>query len=357
MQPHLWVRAEQRASEQRVGLTPDGAKTLLEAGFLVTVERSGCRAIGIDGYRAAGCKIVAENSWPDAPPDVIIFGLKELPTDGTPLPHRHIMFGHAYKGQSDGPALLARFRAGGGALYDLEYLKDESGRRVAAFGYWAGYAGAAVGLKVWAAQQAGNIPGPASIHTYPSKSNLLADLASDLSAGLANGATMPDAIIIGALGRVGTGAGDLLTAMGLAVTRWDMAETSKGGPFPGILDHSLFVNCVLAGPNIPVFVPKSTLTAPRRLSVIADVSCDPSSAFNPVPIYDHATSFTDPVIRAASNPPLDVMAIDNLPSMLPVESSQDYAAQLLPALLALGDIDAGVWGRAKAVFEEHADQA
>ncbi len=35
------------------------------------------------------------------------------------------------------------------------------------------------------------------------------------------------------------------------------------------------------------------------------------------------------------DPPLDVMAIDNLPSLLPVESSEDYAGQLLPALLTL----------------------
>jgi saccharopine dehydrogenase (NAD+, L-lysine-forming) len=47
------------------------------------------------------------------------------------------------------------------------------------------------------------------------------------------------------------------------------------------------------------------------------------------------------------------MAIDNLPSMLPVESSEDYAAQLLPSLLAVGDLGAGVWGRADATFKEH----
>ena len=54
------------------------------------------------------------------------------------------MFGHAYKGQPAGQVLLRRFRDGGGTLYDLEYLTDETGRRVAAFGYWAGYAGAAL---------------------------------------------------------------------------------------------------------------------------------------------------------------------------------------------------------------------
>jgi saccharopine dehydrogenase (NAD+, L-lysine-forming) len=50
---------------------------------------------------------------------------------------------------------------------------------------------------------------------------------------------------------------------------------------------------------------------------------------------------------------LDVTAIDNLPSLLPVESSQDYAAQLLPSLLTLGSLETGVWGRAKAEFQRH----
>jgi saccharopine dehydrogenase (NAD+, L-lysine-forming) len=39
--------------------------------------------------------------------------------------------------------------------------------------------------------------------------------------------------------------------------------------------------------------------------------------------------------------------------MLPAESSEDYADQLLASLLTLSDLDAGVWGRAKAVFDEH----
>ncbi|MGB0298523.1 MAG: saccharopine dehydrogenase, partial [Paracoccaceae bacterium] len=93
--------------------------------------------------------IVRENTWSDAPNDAIIFGLKELPEDGTPLIHRHIMFGHAFKGQHSSKALLQRFQAGGGTLYDLEYLTDATGRRVAAFGYWAGYAGAAVSVIAW----------------------------------------------------------------------------------------------------------------------------------------------------------------------------------------------------------------
>jgi len=343
---HLWVRAEQRENEDRVGLTPEGAKALLDAGIRVTIEKSSVRAIPLQGYIDAGCEIAAENSWPDAPLDAIIFGLKELPDNGTPLPHKHIMFGHAFKGQHSGRALLDRFNAGGGTLYDLEYLVEEDGRRVAAFGYWAGFAGAAVTLKTWAAQQRGKICPP--VGAYPGKDALITELRAEL-----DGFDTPTAIVIGALGRVGTGAADMLGEMGVAVTKWDMAETASGGPFPEILDHDLFINCIFARPGTPVFVPQSALANDRKLTAIGDVACDPDSDYNPVPIYDRATTWDAPALRVADAPIMDVMAIDNLPSMLPVESSIDYAGQLLPSLLTLGDLTRGVWGRAEATFNDH----
>ena len=348
---HLWVRAEPRAHERRVGVTPDGVRALIDAGLRVTVEESRARVIGIERYRGAGAEIAPEGSWPEAPEDAIVFGLKELPEDGTPLRHRHIMFGHAYKGQPAGRVLLERFRAGGGTLYDLEYLVDGSGRRVAAFGYWAGYAGAAVSLMAWAAQRHGALCPP--VGTFAGRDALLADLAARLDAG---GAERPTALVIGALGRVGSGACDLCTAMSVPVTKWDMAETAHGGPFPEILDHDLFINCILARPGTPVFVPASALNAPRRLSVIGDVACDPDSDYNPVPVYDAATTWAAPVVRVHETPPFDVMAIDNLPSLLPRESSEDFAAQLLPHLLTLDRPEAGVWGRAKGVFDTHIEE-
>ncbi|MBU2943256.1 saccharopine dehydrogenase [Shimia thalassica] len=345
---HLWVRAEQRQNEERVGITPEGAKALIDNGIRVTVEESSVRAIPIDGYREAGCEIAEENSWPQAPLDAIIFGLKELPEDGSALPHRHIMFGHAFKGQHSGLALLKRFKAGGGTLYDLEYLVDGTGRRVAAFGYWAGYAGAAVTLKTWIAQKKGGICGPVGV--YGSKDDLLDDLGTDLDTLTED---LPEAIVIGALGRVGTGAADLLETLGVMVTKWDIAETSSGGPFPEILQHDIFMNCILARPGTPVFVPPEAKAAERKLTAIGDVACDPDSDYNPVPVYNEATTWEAPALRVHDAPVLDVMAIDNLPSMLPVESSQDYAEQLLPTLMTLGDLADGVWTRAEADFNEH----
>lgn len=340
---HLWVRAESRAHEERIGLTPEGAARLLAAGFTVTVEQSVQRAIPIDGFVAAGCAIAPEGSWVDAPRDAIIFGLKELPDDGTPLPHRHIMFGHAYKGQASGRILLDRFVAGGGALYDLEYLVDEGGRRVAAFGYWAGYAGAAVSLLSWIAQRGGGICPP--VHTYASATAMRDALARGL------GTNKPNALIIGALGRVGTGGAHLYEALGMPVTKWDMAETASAGPFPEVLDHDIFLNCILARDGTPVFVPLAAKTAERRLSVIGDIACDPQSDFSPIKVYDLETTWSAPALRVHDAQPLDVMAIDNLPSLLPVESSEDFAGQLIAHLLNLDHLDSGVWGRAKQVFD------
>ena len=344
---HLWVRAEQRPNEDRVGLTPEGAAALIAAGMRVTVEESTTRAIGTDAYRAAGAMIAAQGSWPDAPEDAVIFGLKELPEDGTPLPHRHIMFGHAYKGQPAGRDLLTRFRAGGGVLYDLEYLVDETGRRVAAFGYWAGFAGAAVSLLAWAAQKQGTMCGPMGAYADQSA------LTDQVRAALDAAGPRPPALIIGALGRVGTGAADFCRGADVPVTAWDKAETAHGGPFPEVLAHEVFLNCILAMPGVPVFVPAAAGAAPRALSVIGDIACDPASDFSPIKVYDRTTTWDAPALRVHDHPPLDVMAIDNLPSMLPVESSQDYAAQLLPSLLALQDVEAGVWARARAAFDRH----
>ncbi|MGB7319744.1 MAG: saccharopine dehydrogenase [Planktotalea sp.] len=345
---HLWVRAEQRENEERVGLTPEGAAALIKAGVRVTVEQSSVRAIGLQGYKDAGCDIAAENAWPTAPSDAIIFGLKELPEDGTPLTHRHIMFGHAFKGQPSGRILLDRFKAGGGTLYDLEYLVDETGRRVAAFGYWAGYAGAAVTVRCWIAQQRSSIAGPVGV--FQSSAALLDDLKSEIATV---NAALPNALIIGALGRVGTGAADLLEALGISVTKWDMAETASGGPFPEVLEHALFLNCILARPGTPVFVPETAKAANRNLTVIGDIACDPDSDFSPIKVYDRTTTWDVPALRVHDAPPLDVTAIDNLPSMLPVESSQDYAGQLLPSLLTLGSLQTGVWARAENTFQDH----
>jgi saccharopine dehydrogenase (NAD+, L-lysine forming) len=84
---------------------------------------------------------VPKGSWRTAPVEAYILGLKELPeNDDSPLFHKHIMFAHCYKQQGGWKDVLSRFAKGNGLLLDLEFL-SLNGRRVAAFGYYAGYLG------------------------------------------------------------------------------------------------------------------------------------------------------------------------------------------------------------------------
>lgn len=344
----IWIRAEMKPRERRAPVAPAGVAALIAAGYAVTVEDSAARAIPTSAYAEAGAAIAAEGAWRDAPADAFVLAVKELPAeDDYPLPRRHIHFGHMFKDQPGWREGLARFRSGGGALLDLEYLTDVDGRRVAAFGYWAGFAGAALGLKLWAGLADGARPGLDPIGEYDDEAALLADVRAALA-----GRT-PSALVTGALGRCGTGARDMLAAAGAAITAWDMAETASGGPFPEILAHDVFVNAVLASPSCPVFVSQDAPRAPaRRLTAIADVSCDPGSSYNPIPIYDRTTTFDDPAILIpAEGAPLAVTAIDHLPSLLPVEATEDYSAQLTPALMTLDGDEDGVWARAQAAFD------
>ena len=202
------------------------------------------------------------------------------------------MFGHAFKGQTVGLELLKKFKVGNGVLYDLEYLTDPVGRRLAAFGYWAGYAGAAVSLKAYADQQSKKgICGP--VRFFENKETMLNDIR-DAFVNAAN--KFPRILVVGALGRVGTGAIDFCEPLGLRVTKWDIEETKNGEPFPEILEHELFLNCILAKPGAPIFIRHEHLNTNRKLSIIGDISCDPDSSFNPIPIYKSPTNWATPVV-------------------------------------------------------------
>src|SRR3954469_12511501 len=157
MQPvHVWIRSESRDTERRAPVVPADVPLLLDAGVDVTVEESPQRIFSVEEYAAAGAAVVAEGTWTDAPDDAYVLGIKELPDEPASLRHRHIYFAHAFKGQQDARRTLERFRRGAGRLLDIEYLTDEHGRRVVAFGYWAGYVGAALGVR----HLAGNLDAP-----------------------------------------------------------------------------------------------------------------------------------------------------------------------------------------------------
>lgn len=359
----IHLRAETKPLEARAALTPSTTKQLLDAGFKVYVEESSQSTFKTEEYEQVGATIVPEGSWKQAPTDRIILGLKELPENETfPLTHEHIQFAHCYKNQGGWEDVLKRFPEGNGTLYDLEFLENDQGRRVAAFGFYAGFAGAAIGVLDWAFKQTHgddeNLPG---VVPYPNEDALVADVKKALQEALAkNGGEYPQALVIGALGRCGSGAVDLFKKVGIPdnkLVKWDMKETAPGGPFKEIIQSDIFINCIYLSQPIPPFINSETLNvADRRLRTIVDVSADTTNPHNPIPVYTIATVFNDPtvLVETTAGPKLSVCSIDHLPSLLPREASEFFAKDLMPSLLELPKRDTSpVWVRAKELFDKH----
>ncbi len=357
MSTHIWLRAETKAGEARRALAPEDVRTLIDAGFQVTVECSHQSAIPDQEYAEAGCHLVEAGQWQRAPEHAYILGLKELPELPESISGRHIYFAHAYKQQQGWQSLLSRFRRGDGELLDLEYLVDDADRRLAAFGYWAGYVGAALGVLAWANQQRGVAPALKPLAPWNNRSALLAELRSAIDDPIVK-VQSPKLMIIGAGGRVGSGARALADNLEIQHTDWDMAETAAGGPFAEILSHDILVNCVLVSEAMPPFLTPDMLDAPERLQVIADVSCDPYGDYNPLPLYQRCTTLQQPLISLGDGrQPLDLIAIDHLPVLLPRESSEDYSRQLLPVLLGLNEPGNRIWERARTLYHQHSRAA
>ncbi len=333
MNNKIWLRSETKEKERRTPLTPADAKKLIGAGAIIHIEDDPQRIFPIDEYKEIGCTIEPAHSWKDAPEDFFILGLKEILDTQTVFRHKHIYFAHVFKGQEGSKDILAAYKRDGGSLFDLEYLTDENNRRIAAFGRWAGFAGAAFALDFYywkLAHKREHYPALRSFDSIDELMKQIHDHKEQASGGI------PKVIIVGAKGRCGQGATEVFEKFDIEVTKWDYEETKGGGPFKEIAAHDLFINAALITTKIPPFIDKETLSHEgRKLSIIADVSCDPNSDLNPIPIYNSHTLWNTPFLEVDLNGSLDILSVDNLPSTLPLESSIDFSEQLLPHLIEL----------------------
>jgi len=347
----LWLRREDKAGEWRVALTPDGVRQLVQHGVSVVVETCSQRVFSDAEYLSAGAQL-SDLHWSQAPADAVILGLKELAEADSAIGHTQIYFSHTFKGQSGAAAVLQRYASGAGQLFDLEFLQDDHGQRIAAFGYWAGFVGAALGMLGLAHYRQAHTPFPAA-HRFDSQQQLVDTVINALGPHSAR------VMVMGALGRCGTGATDLLRQLGpqLEISRWDLAEfNAVEKPIEAIIEHDVFVNCVYLREPIRPMIDQALLANNHRLKIISDVSCDPNNPNNPIAVYDATTSLDAPfrLAKGSDNWPVYVQAIDHLPTLLPRESSQEFATALWPHLLAFltsAELPP-VWRNAQARFVE-----
>jgi len=345
----LHLRDEDRTTERRTPIVPGHAGQLVAEGWSVDVESSGKRIFEDRDYERRGCRIVPPRSWIDAEADTVVLGLKELAAEPASLPHRMIHFAHIYKNQHGWEREIGRFARGGGILYDLEFLTDSTGRRLVAFGYWAGWVGAALALWRHLAREQGMAGPVADLESFSGTG----EIAREIGKLARTAERLPKALVIGAGGRSGKGAIEALKPGCSGITEWDIEETANLDR-EALARHDILVNCVLmTGPGLMLLGPDDLGKEGLAIGTIADVSCDPFSDYNPLPLYSRPTSWKRPFLEVGRNgkgEPVELTAIDNLPSLVPLEASEDFSTQLLPCLRRF---DSGTeWVNARLVFED-----
>lgn len=373
----ILLRDEVKEHEQRTPLLPKQVQTLINSGYKVLVESSLNRIYPDSAYKEYGATIIPNHSYWDknyTTDSTIVLGLKELPTEGTILKNisgknivvpnsisgTHIYFAHSYKYQSGWDTTLKRYNKGNGNLLDLEYLVNDDLQRIAAFGTSAGYAGMALGLLTWIKQveevreslnsNASDkiIPFDNSpIHPYSSKSELVNEIQTELK----RLNVQPRISVVGPYGRCGTGTleciKDIFGNDYKNIILWDKSDTDPSrAPFRGMIESDILINDIFAAGDMEPFFTLDYVqnydSSKRKLGVFVDVSCDITSKKKAFPLNDSLTSFDEPrrrILSDAGNLPLDIIAIDNLPTLLPSLSSSKYSEDLLPYILALKDVD------------------
>ena len=133
----IGIRREDKSIwERRTPLIPEDIKRLKEdIGIISYVQPSEIRAFKDDEFRKAE-GIVQENLDTN-----FIFGIKEIPPDFFQDEKIYVFFSHTIKGQSYNMPMLKKMLEKKNTLIDYEKIADETGKRLIAFGRFAGLAG------------------------------------------------------------------------------------------------------------------------------------------------------------------------------------------------------------------------
>ena len=396
------IRREDKSRfERRAAVSPEKMKELTSDGALeFVVEPSPIRVFGDDEYARAGAQ-VSENL---ADCDIIL-GVKEIPPDKLLPNMAYMFFSHTIKGQDYNMPMLQRILDLGCTLIDYERIVDEQGRRLVFFGYHAGLAGMidtlwVLGLRLARAGIPSAFEEVMQALEYRDLSEACAAVTragerisrDGLSASLA-----PFVVGFSGYGNVSRGAQYVfdhlphrnLDPMQLPslfnsemTTRNDlvykvvfreehMASRKDGGRFElqeyferpelfrGIFHRhvpylSSLVNCIYWNTPYPRLVTRSQIqelarSGNLRMKVIGDISCDIEGSIEmttdatgqekPVLVYDPAT---DGVTNSMEGEGLAIVAVDNLPAELPLDSTVHFGDSLGPFLQVLGSLDRAV---------------
>lgn len=360
------IREGKMPAERRVPLTPGQAAQVQQQFpyMKVVCQQSSLRCFQDQAYRERGIEVVEDISDCD-----ILMGIKEVPITALIPDKTYLFFSHTIKKQPHNRVLLQAILEKNIRLIDYECLTDARGRRIVAFGRFAGIVGTYNAL-----------------YAYGRKYNLY-DLRrakdcynlQDLKTEYAKIKLPPVKIALTGGGRVAKGAMEVLDSVGIrkvgseeyliknfdepVYTQLRVADYNrkKDGTsfakqefyeFPErfeskFLPYARLTDLLIAGAywdsRAPVlFHRKDMLRSDFSIRVIADIACDIGGAIPATkkistinhPVYDY-----DPQQDQVFDQPfcdknlVSVMAVDNLPSELAKDASRAFGEKLIKYIL------------------------
>jgi saccharopine dehydrogenase (NAD+, L-lysine-forming) len=365
--------------DRRVVLTPDACASLLNyPGVEIYVAPSVHRAFPDSAYAEVGAILQEDLSVCD-----VLLGVKEVPIEQLIPGKKYFFFSHTIKKQSYNRALLQAILAQGISLFDHEVIVDQNGQRLVAFGYYAGVVGAYHAIRTYGLKHGlFELAKPSDLADINALKNVLREINLP-----------PVKIVLTGKGRVGSGAAEVLDAMGLpcvdpedflvneyphavytAIDVCSYVQLSPGSTvdkqhffahpelyannfFRWAAVSDLFIAGHYYGKGAPMMLDVNDLKDPSlKLSVIADISCDIGA---PIASTLRSSTISDPIYGVnprdmaecdwRSEDALAVMAVDNLPCEVPVDASSGFSIAfskyVLPAFFD-GD-QSGVLARAQ----------
>jgi saccharopine dehydrogenase (NAD+, L-lysine-forming) len=397
---YLGIRREDKNPwERRVPLIPVHARELLRQLPLgIIIQPSPIRVFSDEDYRREGVTVSEDLSLCS-----IVLAVKEIPEDFFLDGRAYVFFSHTIKGQSHNMPMLRRMMERRATLVDYEKILDDKGRRLVFFGRQAGLAGMidtlwALGRRLLM----DGIRTPfADIRQTIKYASLVEAKEAVQKAGWKihnhglDSSLVPLVFGFTGYGHVSQGAQEIFDLLPFEVVEpgrvrdlfrkkyysdkkvyktvfkeEDLVVPKRGRPKFDLQDYyhnpqnyrpvlegflpylTVLVNAIYWAPQYPRFVTKKALgklwkgTRPPRLRVIGDITCDIDGSIectvkstepsHPVFTYDVRTGEAADGFKGRGPA---VMAVDNLPAEIALESSVFFSQTLMPFIPGLVGAD------------------
>ena len=391
-------REDKSPYERRVPIVPaDVARLVRDASIPVLVQPSQRRAFPDAQFAEVGAVLSDDLS---ACP--VILGIKEIPVDRLQPGKTYAFFAHVVKGQPHNMPMLKRFMDLGCQLIDYERITDDNGRRLVFFGRYAGLAGmintlwtlgrrcAVLGLDT----PFHRIRQAIAYGCLDEARQAVAEAGERIRASGLPRSLRPLVCGFAGYGNVSRGAQEVFDLLPFETVaphelphlrecsnrlfkvvfrEKHMVEPVEPGAAFDLNDYyrnpqryrsrfasylpylTLLVNGVYWDGRYPRLVTKADLKAlfagdaPPRLRVIGDITCDVGGSIecnlrttdpgNPVYVYD---TLRDEAVDGVEGHGPAVLAVDILPTELPIDSSMEFSRILMPFVPAIARADYSV---------------